>query len=191
MRNRIGLVGDIGSGKSFISSFFKYPVFNADKAIIKIYRQNKSCYYKLKKVFPNSIKKFPIKKKEIISLIFEDERNLRKLGNIIHPYVNKELKKFLKKNKKKKDVLDIPLLLENKIMLPGLFYVFIHSKKSHILQNLKKRPNFNKKLYKLMKKNQLPLIYKRRKSEFVINNDFRSLNFIKKINLIKREIKQK
>ena len=27
---RIALVGDIGSGKTFISNLFRYPIFNAD-----------------------------------------------------------------------------------------------------------------------------------------------------------------
>ena len=28
---RIGILGDIGSGKSYVAKSFKYPVFNADK----------------------------------------------------------------------------------------------------------------------------------------------------------------
>ena len=38
---RIALVGDIGSGKTFISKLFKYPVFNADNEVSKIYKKNK------------------------------------------------------------------------------------------------------------------------------------------------------
>ena len=34
---RIALTGDIGSGKTFISKLFGYPVFNADEVVIKIY----------------------------------------------------------------------------------------------------------------------------------------------------------
>ena len=30
---RIGVIGGIGSGKSFIAKLFKYPVFNADKEV--------------------------------------------------------------------------------------------------------------------------------------------------------------
>ena len=38
---RIALVGGIGSGKTFISNLFGYPVFNADKSVSKIYSNNK------------------------------------------------------------------------------------------------------------------------------------------------------
>ena len=185
---RIGILGDIGSGKSFVSKFFKYPIFDADKEIVKIYFYNKDCYKKLKKNFPNYIKRFPVDKKEIIRIILDDTNNLKKLGRIIHPFVNKELNKFLKKNKKKNLVLDIPLLLENKIRLSKLIYVFISSKKTDILKKIRKRPNFNKKIYNIMKKNQLPLSYKKQRSHFIIKNNFMNKAFLKQINYIKKEI---
>jgi dephospho-CoA kinase len=46
---RIALVGSIGSGKTFISNLFGYPVFNADESVNKIYSNNKKIFYKLKK----------------------------------------------------------------------------------------------------------------------------------------------
>ena len=52
---RIGIVGDIGSGKSYVAKQFGYPVFNADFEVNKIYKKNKKCFIKLKKIFPNYI----------------------------------------------------------------------------------------------------------------------------------------
>ena len=46
---KIAILGDIGSGKSYISKQFGYPVFNADDEVEKIYKKNKNCFYKLKK----------------------------------------------------------------------------------------------------------------------------------------------
>jgi len=80
---------------------------------------------------------------------------------------------FLKKHKNKKIViLDIPLLLENKINQKGDILVFIQSKQSDILKRLKKRKNFNQKLLKIFKNNQYPLKYKKKKSDFIIKNEF-------------------
>ena len=45
---KIAILGDIGSGKSYISKQFGYPVFNADDEVAKIYKKNKNCFYKLK-----------------------------------------------------------------------------------------------------------------------------------------------
>ena len=60
---KIGILGDIGSGKSYIAKKFGYPVFNADYEVNKIYKKNKKCFKKLKKKFPNYNLSFPIKKK--------------------------------------------------------------------------------------------------------------------------------
>ena len=45
---RIGIVGDIGSGKSYVAKQFGYPVFNADVEVVKLYRKSRKCYKKLK-----------------------------------------------------------------------------------------------------------------------------------------------
>ena len=63
---RIGVVGDIGSGKSYIAKQFGFPVFNADIEVNKIYKKNRKCFEKLKKTFPNFIFSFPIKKKRTL-----------------------------------------------------------------------------------------------------------------------------
>ena len=44
---KIGIVGDIGSGKSFVARQFGYPVFDADKEVLKIYKKNKNCFKKV------------------------------------------------------------------------------------------------------------------------------------------------
>ena len=46
---KIGILGGIGSGKSFISKQFGYPVFDADKQVKKIYKSDKNCFFQLKK----------------------------------------------------------------------------------------------------------------------------------------------
>ena len=80
---------------------------------------------------------------------------------------------FLKKNKNKKIViLDIPLLLENKINKKEDILVYVQSKKSFILKNLKKRKNFNQKLLKKFKAIQLPISYKKKKSNVIVKHDF-------------------
>ena len=46
---RIGILGDIGSGKSYIAKCFGFPVFNADLEVARIYKENKKVFQKLKK----------------------------------------------------------------------------------------------------------------------------------------------
>ena len=50
---RIAVVGEIGSGKSYASRLFGFPVFNADKEVIKIYKKDRKAYQIIKKKLPN------------------------------------------------------------------------------------------------------------------------------------------
>ncbi len=170
---RIGILGDIGSGKSYVSNCFGYPVFNADLEVSKIYKKNKKVFIKLKKKLPNHIFTFPIDKNEISSAILDNKTNLKKIITIVHKEVREKMNLFLKKNKNKKIVvLDIPLLLENNINKKSDILVFVQSKNSDIQKRLKKRKNFNKDIFLKFKKIQLPLDYKKKKSDFIIKNNY-------------------
>ena len=182
---KIGILGDIGSGKSYVAQNFGYPVFNADYEVAKLYQQNKKVYNKLRASLPKYVHSFPIEKDEILNAILANKNNLNKIVKIVHFEIRKKLNNFLNKNKNKKIViLDIPLLLENKINKKEDILVYVQSKKLSILKNLKKRKNYNLKLLKRFKEAQLPTSYKKKKSNFIIKNDFtkRSVNDgIKKI----------
>ncbi len=170
---RIGILGDIGSGKSYVAKNFGYPVFDADLEVARIYKKNRKIFNKLKKALPNHIYSFPIKKNDISDAILVNNLNLKKIINIIHPEIRKKMNTFLKKNIKKKFViLDIPLLLENKIDKKNDILIFVQSKKLDIFKRLKKRKNLNLALIKKFRNIQLPLNLKKKKSHFIIKNDF-------------------
>ena len=186
---RVGIIGGIGSGKSFISKLFGYPVFNADDEVKFIYKKNKECFNKLKKKLPKFIKTFPIKKKELILAISFNKKNLKIISSVVHPLVRKKMKKFVTKNKKCEMIIfDIPLLIENKLNKKNDIIIFINSKKSKVIDRLKKRPNFNEKLIKKLKENQFILSKKRKMADYVIDNNFSPNVMKKKVKLIKKEI---
>ena len=186
---KIGILGDIGSGKSYVAKCFGYPVFNADEEVSKLYKKNRNIFKKLQKILPKYFYLFPINKKVVSEAILANSHNLKKIVEIIHQEVKKKMNIFLKKNKNKKIViLDIPLLLENKINKKNDILIFVQSKKSDILIKLKKRNNFNKKLYNKFKDIQLPLDYKKKKSQFIIKNNFINMPVRKSVKNILREI---
>ena len=186
---RIGILGDIGSGKSYISKIFGYPVFNADVEVSKLYGKDKKIFLKLKKKLPKFIHKFPIDKSEISNAVLSNKKNLKKITKIIHFEVRKKMNIFLKRNKNKKIViLDIPLLLENKINKKNDVLVFIESKKFEVLKKLKKRENFDLKLFEKLRKIQLSLDYKKKKSQFIIQNNFNDKSVKKDVKRILKKI---
>ena len=187
---KIGILGEIGSGKSYVASNFGYPVFNADHEVAELYKKDKKIFYKLKKILPKYISKFPIDKKEISTAILDHRNNLKKIIKIVHSEVRKKMLLFLKKNNKAKIViLDIPLLLENKINDKKDILVFVDSKKSEILKRLRKRKNFNLKIFQKFKDIQLSSNYKKKKSHFIIKNDFKKKSVKTGINNVLQRIK--
>ena len=186
---RIAVVGEIGSGKTYVAKLFGFPVFNADKEVAEIYMRDKKCFIKLKKIIPKYISSFPINKKEIAKSIISNPRNLKKIIKIVHPIVRLKMNQFIKKNKKEKMIiLDVPLLLENKISQKSNVLIFVDAKDKEIIKNLKKRKNYNFKIIKILKKFQLPLKYKKKKSDFIIKNNFKMEPMKKRIKLLKERI---
>ena len=186
---KIGIVGDIGSGKSFAAKQFGSPIFDADKEVSKIYKNDKNCFIRLKKKIHKFITSFPIKKNELKKSIFENKANLKKIEKIVHPKVQKNMRKFIELNKREKILIfDIPLLMEKKNFKKSFIYVFVDSKKKDILKRLKKRKNYDKRIIENLRKSQLPLEFKRNKSDYVIKNDFKKLNLKKRVKIIKKKI---
>ena len=170
---RIGVLGEIGAGKTFVANNFGYPVFNADHEVAKLYENDKKIFKKLKKKLPKYITSFPINKNEITKAILSNSSNFKKILKIVHEEIRKKMDLFLKRNKNKKIViLDIPLLLENKINKKRDILIFVSSPRKEITKRLKKRPNFNNELLKKFKKIQFSHTYKKRKAKFIIKNKF-------------------
>ena len=186
---KINLTGDIGSGKTYISSLFRTPCFSADTEVRKLYKNNRNCFLKLKKKFPNFIKTFPVNKVELSNVIKSKVSNLKDIGLIIHPLIRKKLRNFLNKNKNKKFVvLDIPLYLENKMNKKNDIIIFLKTKKKDANKRLRKRKNFNPKILKILRKSQFSLKQKKIKSNYILVNNYNSEIMKKKVKMLKQKI---
>tara|TARA_B100001029_G_C15060909_1_gene458390 strand:- start:1542 stop:2105 length:564 start_codon:yes stop_codon:yes gene_type:complete len=185
---KVGITGSIASGKTTVARMFagkKYPLFDADNEVRRIYKKN---------VFKEKIrKKFGLKNKKNIKgkiqkVIFKNKKNLQKLEKIIHPLVRKELKNFIKKNKKKKVLIfEIPLLIESRLMRNFNKIIFVNSNRKIRLRRFLKRGK-NKKIFDFLDKRQLTPVKKIKFSDYVINNN-NSLEFLKKnVKIIKNNL---
>ena len=186
---RIAVVGEIGSGKTYIARLFGLPVFNADNEVADIYKKDNIAYRKLRLKLPKYIFTFPIKKNQIGEAIKKNSNNIKIINNIIHPIVRKRMIKFLKKNKKKKGVvLDIPLYFENNLYKEKDIVVFISSKRRLINLALRNRKKSNLKLLKKLQKLQYSFDIKKKRSNYIIYNNFKSHYIRKKVNIIRKKI---
>ena len=176
---KIGITGSLASGKSTVAKIIaskKYPLFDADKAVKKIYRTN---------IFKTKIlKKFKLKSKNNIKnnikkIISKNEKLLKDLEKIIHPIVRKQIRNFIKNNKKKKFVIfEIPLLIESKLMKNYDKIILVNSRRDLRLKRYLKRGN-NMKIFNLLNKRQLSPAKKIKFCDYVINNNG-SLKLLKK-----------
>jgi len=186
---RIGILGDIGSGKSYIAKNFGYPVFNADKEVGKLYKKNRKIFNKLQKALPKYLFTFPVDKKEITKAILANKTNLKKIIKIIHAEIRKKMNIFLRNNRNKKIIiLDIPLLLENKINKKNDVLIFVQANQKDKTKRLRQRANYNLQILKKFKKIQLSLDYKKKKSNFIIKNNFSRKSVKKRIEYIVKKI---
>ena len=177
---KVGITGSIASGKTTVARILsgkKYPLFDADQEVKKIYHTQ---------LFKNKVyKKFNLSnkkniKKKIKKIIAKDKKNLKILERIVHPLVRKQMRIFIRKNKNKKILIfEIPLLVESGLTKNFDKTVFVNSKKKMRLKRyLKKRPK-NRKIFNLLDKRQLLPVKKIKFCDYVINNNG-SLKLLKK-----------
>ena len=88
-------------------------------------------------------------------------------------------------------IFDIPLLLENNLNKKDIILIFIQAKKEKVIKNLKKRNNYNPRIIKILRKSQLSLFYKKKKSNFIINNNFTKKSVKKNVKFLKNIILNK
>ena len=186
---RVGILGEIGSGKSYIAKTFGYPVFNADYEVSILYKKDKKIFRKLNRILPKYFYKFPINKLKISEAILADKKNLAKIIKIVHLEIKKKMLAFLKKNRNKKIVvLDIPLYFENKMNKKNDIIIFLKTIKKEADKRIKKRKNFSKKLLNILRESQLPLKQKRKKSKYILVNNYDAAIMKKKVKILKDKI---
>ena len=100
-------------------------------------------------------------------------------------YIKRAAKKY-EKNKLQEAILDLDKAI--KLNKKNDILIYIDANKKKILKKLKKRKNFNIKLFSKFKKIQLPLAYKKKKSNFIIKNNFTKKSIKGDINRILNKI---
>ena len=177
---KIGITGSLASGKtsaSKILSFRKGPLFSADKVVKDLYQKKT-----IKKIIAEKfkIKKLTSIKNILKEKILDNRSNIKKLEKILHPLVRKEMFKFIRKNKNKKFIfLEIPLLIESKLMKNFDIIFFIKAKKSIRLKRFRSKGG-SKRLFDLLNNQQMADIKKAKYCDHIIVNE-KNFNILKQV----------
>jgi len=171
---KVGILGSVGSGKSFVANIFKelgFNIFSADQVVSQIYERNKNINKKISIFFKLKLNHGKINKNELRDTLKKNPKKFKFLNKIIHPIVRKKLILFLSKYKKNKlVVLDIPLLIENKMFNFVDIFIFVKTKPNIFKIRIKKRKNLDKQFLKLLEKQQADEKIKKGYADFIVDN---------------------
>ncbi len=171
---KVGILGSVGSGKSFVANIFKelgFNIFSADQVVSQIYERNKNINNKISIFFKLKLNRGKINKNELRDTLKKNPKKFKYLNKIIHPIVRKKLILFLSKYKKTKlVVLDIPLLIENKMFSFVDIFIFIKTKPNIFKIRIKKRKNLDKQFLKLLENQQADEKIKKGYADFTVDN---------------------
>ncbi len=171
---KVGILGSVGSGKSFVANIFKelgFNIFSADQVVSQIYERNKNINKKISIFFKLKINRGKINKNELRDTLKKKPKKFKYLNKIIHPIVRKKLILFLSKYKKTKlVVLDIPLLIENKMFNFVDIFIFVKTKPNIFKIRIKKRKNLDKQFLKLLENQQTDEKIKKSYADFTVDN---------------------
>ena len=172
---KVGILGPVGSGKSFVANIFRtlgFNVFSADEEVSKIYQNNRIVNKKISKSFRLKLYKNRINKEELREFVKKYPKKFKFLNKIIHPIVRKELINFLEKNKNKKLViLDVPLLIENKLFKFVDIFVYIKTKSVAFNSRIVKRKNLDQSFLRILRKQQVTEKTKEGYADYVVFNN--------------------
>ena len=172
---KVGILGPVGSGKSFVANIFRtlgFNVFSADEEVVKIYQNNRIVNKKISKFFRLKLYKNKINKEELREFVKKYPKKFKFLNKIIHPLVRKELINFLEKNKNKKLViLDVPLLIENKLFKFVDIFVYIKTKSVAFNSRIVKRKNLDQSFLRILRKQQVTEKTKEGYADYVVFNN--------------------
>lgn len=173
---KIGITGNIGSGKSIFSNFAieaGYPVLFADdisKNILAVDEKVKNLV--IKAFGEKSFKDSKPNKSFLANEVFSDQVKLQKLESILHPRVIKSIEKFSSEILKINKVVFVEAALIYEADMEAMFdfVILITANKSERMKR-KLASGLTESEFDKRDKNQIPEEEKKKRADFIFSND--------------------
>ncbi len=166
------ITGSIGCGKTTLSDILRkqgYLVYDIDKWVKYLY-YNKDFLEIIKEYFPQVFAENIFNKRKLRTLVFNDVKKLKILEGLIHPFLEKKLRKIIRKNKDEGFVfVDVALLFEMKWDKYFDFILLADVDEETQKNRVMERDNITEEEFYKINKLQMSMNEKREKVDFIIN----------------------
>ena len=172
----IGITGGIGSGKSTVCRIFEMlevPIFEADIEAKKLINTNSEIKTGLIHLFGERIyiPNKGVDRKKLANIIFNDDLQLAKVNELIHPVVRNEYRKWLKKQNTQYVIHEAAILFESGFYKMMDFTILVSAPESQRIERVLKREGTSENLVKERMAKQWTDEQKRKLASIEIKND--------------------
>ncbi len=187
---KIAITGNIGSGKSTYSQFIGeagYKVIIADELSKSILANDEIVKEKVIKAFgKESYHNGKPNKKFLAQIVFNDNKNLSRLELILHPVVIKKSVEMMESHLKKNDIvfLEAALIYEADMEKYFDYVILITADRELRFQRKKKFENYSEEQFAKREEMQIPEDEKRKRADFIFNNNSDLAALRQKVNLL-------
>lgn len=177
----IGITGGIGSGKSTVCTVFKLlkvPVFDADKVAKELLNTHPEIKSELVRQFGRNIytENETIDRKKLAEIIFNDESQLKKMNQLVHPAVRDEFKKWVAKNDQYPYVIhEAAILFESDFYKMMDYTILVSAPREQRIKWVMKRDGVSRQQVEERMKNQMPDKEKQKLATLVLKNNNQQL----------------
>jgi dephospho-CoA kinase len=190
---KVGLTGNIGSGKSLVTSIFEtlgVPVFHADE-VAKTFLTDKSVQIAIKEKFGESVFNGEIPdRKKLAYIVFNNRDALAFLNSLIHPKVRQELMRWFDQNAESCYVIEeAAILFESSLYREFDKIIMVAAPVELAIRRVMQRDGIGKEKVKKRLINQWQQEKKIELSDYVIINDENHL-VIPQVMAIHKELTQ-
>ena len=173
---KVGITGGIGVGKSFVANIIEkmgFPVFYSDKVAKALMNRDLELISLIKKEFGDDVyaSNNLIKNKKLSSLAFRDNKALKNLNSLVHPFVKSNFKKWCINQNSKIVFKEAAILFESKSNIDLDRIICVSANKNIRIDRIIKRDNRSKEEILKIISSQMDQKEKEKLSDYVIFND--------------------
>lgn len=172
-----GLTGGIGTGKSTVSAIFKKLgayIIDADELAREVVKKDSPAWKEIKDFFGEEVLNpdGTINRARLGEIVFRDEQKRKRLEEIVHPEVFKEIERLkegiIKEDREAIILCDIPLLIESGYYRKVEKVILVYVGEKEQLRRLADRFSPEDVLKRV--RSQMPFDEKKRYADYIIDN---------------------